>query len=230
MYAKHARDFYFELLLTTHLCPACGEKMRVMAPGQWRCRCSVALDPTIEFQRSVCCDARLRRKRCHYACTRCGTQVASKFLFQERLFDGQYFCEKMSESRQRKRRRREAMQRLLAASRSLDVAITECPTDSDLISFSQVLDAFVGHDQMVDADAFLGRDCFQMEAYRSMVLASLEGRTVRFDTLPSVCPDQRLDRIRRFITLLFMEQAHEVWLEQRDHGILVMPYETHIEG
>jgi hypothetical protein len=156
--------------------------------------------------------------------------VASKFLFQERLFDGQYFCEKMSESRQRKRRRREAMQRLLAASRSLDIAITEFPTNADLDSFSQVLDAFVGHEQMLDADAFLGRDCFQMEAYRSMVLASLQGRTVRFDTLPPVCPDKRLDRIRRFITLLFMEQAHEVWLEQREREILVMPYETYVEG
>jgi hypothetical protein len=122
------------------------------------------------------------------------------------------------------------MQRLLAASRSLDVEITEFPTNADLDSFSQVLDAFVGHEQMLDADAFLGRDCFQMEAYRSIVLASLQGRTVRFDTLPPVCPDKRLDRIRRFITLLFMEQAHEVWLEQREREILVMPYEAYVEG
>ena len=122
------------------------------------------------------------------------------------------------------------MQRLLAASRSLDVAITEFPTNADLDSFSQVLDAVVGHEQMLEADAFLGRDCFQMEAYRSMVLASLHGRTVRFDALPPVCPDQRLDRIRRFVSLLFMEQAHEVWLEQREREILVMPYETYVEG
>ena len=122
------------------------------------------------------------------------------------------------------------MQRLLAASRSLDVAITEFPTNADLDSLSQILDGFVGHEQMLDADAFLGRDYFQMEAYRSMVLASLQGRTVRFDTLPPVCPNQRLDRIRRFITLLFMEQAHEVWLEQREREILVMPYETYVEG
>jgi len=122
------------------------------------------------------------------------------------------------------------MQRLLAASRSLDIAITEFPTNADLDSFSQALDAFVGHEQMLDVDAFLGRDCFQMEVYRSMVLASLHGRTVRFDTLPPVCPDKRLDRIRRFIALLFMEQAHEVWLEQREREILVMPYETYVEG
>ena len=122
------------------------------------------------------------------------------------------------------------MQRLLAASRSLDVAITEYPGNADLDSLSQTLDGFVGYQQMVDADAFLGRDCFQMEAYRSMVLASLQGRTVRFDTLPPVCPDKRLDRIRRFITLLFMEQAHEVWLEQREREILVMPYEAYVEG
>ena len=33
MYTRHARDFYFELLLTTHLCPTCGEKMRVNGSG-----------------------------------------------------------------------------------------------------------------------------------------------------------------------------------------------------
>jgi len=115
------------------------------------------------------------------------------------------------------------MQRLLAASRSLDVAITEFPTNADLDSFSQVLDAFVGHEQMLEAGAFLGRDGFQMEAYRSMVLASLQGRTVRFDALPPVCPDQRLDRIRRFITLIFMEHGHEVRLEQLNTDILVIP-------
>jgi len=161
---------------------------------------------------------------------RCGEQVVSKFLFQERLFDAQYFCEKMSESRQRKRRRREAMQRLLAASRSLDVTITEYPGNADLDSLAEILDTFVGHEEMGDADTFLGRDSFKMDAYRSMILASLHGKIVRFDTLPPVCPDLRLDRIRRFITLLFMEQAREVWLEQREHGILVMPYETHVEG
>jgi len=32
------------------------------------------------------------------------------------------------------------------------------------------------------------------------------------------------------MTLLFMEQSRQVWLEQRNQEIMVIPYETHSEG
>lgn len=229
-YADHARDFYFEILLAIHPCPACGLKMEVAASGQWRCDCSATLDPAIEFQRSACCKAPLRRRRCHYACAQCGATVVSQFLFNEKVFDAQYFCEKMTESRQRQRRRREALRRLLAASRSPDLLVDDFPDGAAIHSLSEAMDDLLRSQSTVDADDCHEPAAFRIKAYRAMVLACLDGCAVGFDALPQIGTDRRLDRARRFITLLFMEQAGEVWIEQREQGISVMPYETYVKG
>jgi len=229
-YRDHARAFYCEILCAAHPCPTCGAKMQMASAYEWRCGCGVTLDPTVEFQRSLCCQARVQRRRCHYVCSRCGAPAVSTFLFDERLFDARYFSEKMSESRQRRIRRKEALRRFLAASRSKDLIVLEFPDNAVIDSVFQAIDGLVEARQGDDMADYSGSDAFRMEAYREILLASLQGRSVRFDALPQVCADPRLDRARRLMTLLFMEQSRQVWLEQRNQEIMVIPYETHSEG
>ena len=50
----------------------------------------IRIDLTATFQRSTCCQATLETRRQHYACSCCG-QTSSRFLFDERAFDSQYF-------------------------------------------------------------------------------------------------------------------------------------------
>ena len=122
-----ARDFYVAVLRMRYRCPQCGQKMKVLSPTTWRCSCGVQLDPTIEFQSSPCCKARLTKKVYHYACTQCGAAVPSKFLFDERLFDADYFRERMKESRERKQQLRERMRKQLADSRSNELELEDYP-------------------------------------------------------------------------------------------------------
>ena len=192
--------------------------------------CGVEFDLTVEFQRSPCCDARLRFRHRHYACTACGAVVPSRFLFEEAIYDPEYFRKKMSESRERRRRQKEEMLLFLAASHSQDLVITDSPDPHVLTELSAELDQFIGEGALTPIIEFLGGDSFRMGDYREIILSRLDGDGIRFAALPAIYEDPRLDSIRRFTTLIFMEHAREVWLEQRGEDIRVMPYETHIEG
>ena len=106
-FKEKARRFFHCVALSAHSCPVCGGPLTMTGPSACRCSCGRAFDPTIEFQKSNCCGARLKRRQLHYACSVCGAVAPSRFLFDERLFDAEYFAERMRESRQRKRLRRD---------------------------------------------------------------------------------------------------------------------------
>jgi hypothetical protein len=222
-YKRHAREFYFEILLSRHPCPDCGRRMKITGPSVCRCPCGLELDPTVAFQKSACCDAGLAKKRCHYACSICGQTVPSVFLFDERIFDGEYMQMKMRESRERKRRKLAEMKRLLANSRSGAWRMDESPAAAAIFSLSDDLDECI-HINKADVDAFAPSEEFNMESYRDTILSRMDGRVVRFKAFPALCDNLRLDRVRRFATLVFMEHTQEVWLEQRGDEISVMPY------
>jgi len=226
-YANDARDFYFQLVLTVYLCPSCGGQMRIVAPGHWMCECRTTLDPTIAFQRCTCCNAQLAFRRTHYACTHCGQIVRSMFLFDERIIDAEYFREKMSEWRENKRRQREERRLFLAASRSNPLLLAENPDSNALRGLFETLDEFLGEAQMSDEHAFHDGPEYRLNDYRQMILSRLAGTVFHFEAFPALIEDRRLDRVRRFLTLLFMEQAGEVLLEQRGGTILVIPHETY---
>jgi len=230
MFKTHVREFYFRVVLGDFPCVRCGRIMAMTGPSECTCVCGFRLDPTLEFQRSTCCDARLRRARSHYVCTDCGAVVPSRFLFDEVLLDRQYFRDKMSECRERKRRRRQELRLLLAASRSHDLQVTDTPDAATLSELAAELDRFVGDGESSSVHEFLGRDDFRMEDYRKLVLAHLDAEGTRFIALPAICEDLRVDRVRRFTALIFMEQAREVWLEQRGDDIVVTPYEVDVQG
>ncbi|MCX7013702.1 MAG: hypothetical protein NTW86_14305 [Candidatus Sumerlaeota bacterium] len=153
--------------------------------------------------------------------------MPSRFLFDERLFDQQYYCEKMRESRERKARKIEQLKAMLAASRSGVLWITEMPPLEAIPGLELELDGFIGSISLLPLAEFLGQDGFNLEHYRRSILGSVPpGCIIRFSAIPPVFEDSRLDRVRKFIALLFMEQSREALLTQEGEEIKVEIYEA----
>ena len=224
LFRTHAKTFYYEVLLSVHTCPHCGGQLTTSGISQAAClRCGAHTDPTVAFQRSACCNASLVKKRTHYVCAECSETVPSRFLFDEVLHDGEYFADKMRESRERKRRSREERRLLLAQSRSDELSLTEVPDIELIPGLVEALADFLEHTAVCSNEHTAIRSDFRMEAYRQIILGSVGNAAAYFDAIPAIDEDSRLDRARRFITLIFMEHGHEVRLEQMDTGILVIP-------
>lgn len=217
-----ARDFYYRVSLLSHDCPACSGRLAMMGPSKARCSaCGREIDPTVVFQRSPCCGAPLELQRTHYACGECGTVVPSRFLFDERTFDDQYFIEAMRQSRERARKRRERVRLMLLGTRSDALCISELPELGEVPGLTEALGSFVEQRQAVPLSRFVGDDVFSMEDYRQAILRALCGCSVLFDAIPRVGQDARKDRVRRFVTLLYMEHDHEVTMSQYGERIVV---------
>jgi len=92
------------------------------------------------------------------------------------------------------------------------------------------LDKFVGAFPAARLDDFMDRSEFRMEDYRATILAAIEEGCTVFNRLPRIADDTRLDRTRRFISLIFMWQEREVELSQYGTDILVEKHETDVEG
>jgi len=230
VFKADARQFYYAVLLSAYSCPICGGRLRMTGPSECRCECEARFDPTVEFQRSSCCGAPLSRRALHYACSACKRIVPSRFLFDERVFDAAYFCEKMQESRERKRNKSEEIRALLAGARSGDLCITDLPNLGSIPGLEMALNNFIGlGDTGLLAD-FRDREEFRMNLYREAILGALPtGCSIHFSGISPLCENPRMDRARRFVTLIFMEQAGEVELIQHENDILVERHETHGE-
>ena len=230
VFKEKARDFYYAALFSRHRCPECSGQLWPTGPNEARCDCGLHLDPTVMFQRSSCCGARVVRRRCHYACTRCSQAVHSMFLFDERVFDHSYFRTMMAESRERKRRKKEAIRQLLAETRSdaLDLA---CDPSQDVIDeLSVALNDFVGGFAPVDDYPCEEGTVFHMEEYSAAMRESIQAGDIWFSAFQPLCGDLRKDRAWRFITLTYMEHDREVDLEQHGEDILVRWHEAYTEG
>jgi hypothetical protein len=153
--------------------------------------------------------------------------MPSKFLFEERNFDSVYFRQKMAESRERGRFRREELRKLLRNARSPALQPDVQLSLDAVPGLLQDLEAFIGSEEALTWESYREEELFRMEAYREAILNSIGDWLIHFDALQDLHPDPRIERTRRFTTLVFMEHAREVWLEQRDESILVMPYEAH---
>ncbi len=229
-YKELAMAFYFEVLYSLQPCPKCGGKLGASGPSRASCACGATLDPTVEFQRSSCCDAPLVKKVFHYACRRCGKPVQSLFLFDERVFDCLYFKEMMRESRERRERKREELRVLLANTRSLPLELDSSDLSDGFLELDRALNEFVGSVRPEFSRLCAEEDPFVMEHYRQAMLDLLISSNVRFSAFRPLCRDFRKDRARRFITLIYMEHAREVDLVQRGEDILVRRHEAHAEG
>lgn len=191
--------------------------------------CRQTFDPTETFQRSRCCAARLQFRRRHYACSKCKAPQRSVFLFDEQLFNADYFRERVAESRKRQQQAETELREMLLASRTPELAITELPGRDSIQDLDAALDQLLGTPRQGDSDGPVEGE-FQLDTYRQWIRPCIQGCLVWFDAIPAIAPDPRMDRVRRFTALVFMEHDREVLLEQRGEGILVRSYEADAKG
>lgn len=233
VYKERVRDFYFQVLLSQHACPTCGNELRMSGTSECSCYSGHVFDPTITFQASSCCQARLIRKTFHYACSRCHETVPSRFLFDEKVFDAEYFREMMREHRDHIKSRREEIGRLLAESRSGELLLTEELRLDTIPDFLQDLDTFIlGNHSQLYGDAFELKSDFNLATYRTHILSLLAHHTLRFSDIAPLESDDRRDKVRRFITLVFMDNDREINLQQHGDDLLIRRYgnEAYTEG
>lgn len=190
--------------------------------SQCMCGCGQVIDPTLMFQKSPCCDARLAKKTFHYACSRCSKTVNSRFIFDEKVFDNNYFREMMRQSRQRKRQKREAIKQLLAASRPDPLNLDEAPHLESIPGLVEDLEAFIQIEPL-ELNKFLSRNGpdFNMQQYRQHILSILNWDELRFSAINSLLDDDRQDRVWRFVTLVFMQHAGEIEIDQQQNDLCI---------
>ena len=220
IFKRQAKQFYFDVILSTVSCPVCKERLKMCAESECVCSCGVRIDPTIEFQISPCCQARLVRKTFHYACSRCNNRVQSRFLFDERIFDKTYFRDLMRECRERKKRKQEEIRRLLAESRSGVLPLLEEPDLDSIPGLIIDLDNFIQSEQVQRVYMDTG-DIFNMENYRTHILKGLGWNPIHFTQITPLNHDSRKDKVWRFITLVFMENDREIEIQQMQNDLLI---------
>jgi hypothetical protein len=192
--------------------------------GQSRCTCSCGktFDPTVVFQKSVCCGARLIQKTFHYACSKCHKSVPSRFLFDERLFDKKYFREMMRESRSRAKAKREEIRRLLAESRSGSLPLLENPDLESIPGLVQDLNDFIQQNSISVGEFFFDTaPRFRMDEYRKHILSILSWDEMLFSNMAPLIQEYRQDKIWRFMTLIYMQHECEVDITQYGNDLLV---------
>ena len=232
-YKERVRDFYFQVLLSQHACPTCGDTLHMTDISECSCQSGHIFDPAVAFQLSPCCQSGLIRKTFHYACSRCHKTVPSRFLFDERVFDAEYFREMMREHRDHIKSRREEIGRILAESRSGTLLLMEEPRLDTIPDFLQDLDAFIiGTPIQLCGDAFELKSDFNLAEYRAHILSLLAHHALRFSEISPLTGDDRGDKVRRFITLVFMDNDREINLQQHGDDLLIRRYpdETYAEG
>ena len=219
---EHVRVFYFEVMLSPYQCPRCGGRLYMTRQSQADCSCGNTLDPTISFQRSPCCGVTLVKKTFHYACSRCHQTVPSRFLFDEKVFDAAYFREMMQESRVRAMQRRQEIERLLAESRSGALLLMEEICLDSLDGLTQDLDLFIRDTALGDSSVgFEAQPSFRMDDYRNHILSAATWSGLLFSQIAPLIEDGRQDKVWRFVTLVFMDNAGEIDLSQDGRDIWI---------
>jgi len=161
-----------------------------------------------------------------YQCSNCGHDVVSRFLFDGLVFDAEYFRQKMAECRERKRELRERVRQMLAQSRSPAVQ----PEPMDLAAMPGLLEALDGLVQVETSCLNLPlAPAFSLNRYQSHVQAHIRPFPMRFDQIPPLSENHRLDRIWRFIAILFLAHAGIIDAWQNGPDILVMKREVDTE-
>jgi len=219
-----ARKYYFDVLLILYKCPRCQGRFILDDDAKAKCPCGNEFDPTIEFQISDCCAAKLLRKRLHYVCSKCHKIMPSIFLFDERLFDRDYFLDKMRQLRESRRWERFEKAQMLLIGRSNNLILTN-EVELDAIpnlfnDLNQLLGFSLGQETYDHEDRSQSFD-----QYRDHILGLLTDE-ILFSAISPIESENRADRVYRFITLIFMEHEREVNLFPYGNDILVKKNET----
>ncbi len=224
VYTDRVRQFFYEVMLLAHACPKCGGGLNMIAEGRCRCSaCARAFDPTVVFQRCSDCGGIPKIEIRRYRCSQCGSDVSSRFLFDGLVFDAVYFRARMAEHRERKSDQRARLQARLIESRSLP--LDAGPADLEAVpGLVEALNSLIAGTQ----PGVLRLDCkgFDLSRYESHVQAHLEPYPIMFDEIPPLSDDARLDRICRFIAIIFMANAGLIEIQQEGQTIMVMHREA----
>lgn len=227
-FRKQARAYFHEVMLSGHPCPKCMGLIRMDGEGQCVCQtCDAMLDPTAALQRCSSCGGPPKLRVRRYVCGDCGKDIRSRFLFDGLVFDTEYFRQKMAEHRERKQQLRERVSEMLAGTRSGTIEIG--PVDG------------TGHEGLFAAlnamtlEAFAGnlpefRDRFDLSRYQSHIQAHLQAIPSNLNQIPPLSENTRLDRVWRFIAIIFLAHAGLIDIRQEGDTILVMQCETDREG
>jgi hypothetical protein len=226
-FRERVRRYFYEVILSGHSCPKCGGGLEMIGEGRSRCvRCGGTLDPTLAFQRCPACCGQPRLQVRRYVCVSCGGDVSSQFLFDGLVFDAEYFRQKMAESRERKQELRERVQQMLAESRSntLQLGALEPQNMGGLL---QALDGLT-------LEAFATtlpptRSRFDLNRYQAHIQAHLRPIPLAMEQIPPLSENSRLDRVWRFIAIIFLAHAGIIDVWQQGDTILVIKHETNGE-
>lgn len=221
-FVQRARRFFYDVMLSGHVCPRCGGRPAMIAESRCRCTaCGHTFNPTVAFQRCSACGSKPKLRMTRYECRACGRDVPSRFVFDGLVFDSEYFRQRMAESRQRKQQRREEVRAMLAETRS---EVLEVPA-GDLQSVPGLVEALDGLVGGPEASALLPlAKGFDLKRYETHLQAHIGPIETCFDEIPPLEDDARRDRIWRFVAIVFMAHAGliEVWQEGQE--ILVMQH------
>jgi len=223
-FRERVRLYFYEVMLSGHACPSCAASLEMIGEGRARCMmCGTTLDPTLAFQRCSSCGGQPRLRVRRYVCCSCGGDVASRFLFDGLVFDAEYFRQKMAESRERKQELRERVREMLAGSRSNAIQL-------EALELEQAGDLFRAIDSLT-LEAFAAslpgsRSRFDLNRYQAHVQAHLRPIPVALEQIPPLSENARLDRVWRFIAIIFLAHAGIIDVWQQGDTILVIKHET----
>ncbi|MCK4342532.1 MAG: hypothetical protein KAY37_12505 [Phycisphaerae bacterium] len=227
-FAARARTFYYDVVLSDHVCPTCDSPVTMLGEGRCRCRsCSRIVDPTLAFQACPRCGAKPRLRIRRYECSACGAEITSRFLFDGLVFDADYFRRKMGEHRQRRAEQRERIRQVLAEGRS--GVLTPPPADlSTVPGLADALNSLTGGMQL--PLTYQPREGFDLKRYQAHLQAHIQPFAMSLDEIPPLGEDARIDRVWRFITIIFLAHAGIIEVWQDGQTVMLKQYETNPEG
>ncbi len=227
-FTGRARKLYYAVMLLGHSCSMCGGKLVMVAEGRCKCRaCSHEIDPTIAFQRCSTCGGKSVLRVRRYQCQQCGTDISSRFHFDDLVFDAGYFRKKMGESRRRKKQQREQVRKMLAESQS---AALQFPA-ADLETIPGLVDALNGLTVGVeDMLSWVPQKGFDLKRYESHIQAHVGDFPISLDEIPPLEDNPRKDRIGRFVAIIFLAHFGLIKIWQDGQEIMVMKHEANGKG
>ena len=223
-FVEKAKKFFYSVMLLGRRCPECNGSLIMEPEGRCKCTsCGHEFDPTVTFQRCSACGGTpiLRVRR--YQCSKCHSDIRSKFLFDGVIFNAEYFRQKVTESRQRKKEQRERVRKMLAESRSGDLPLRTI----DFAGVPGLVDALNNLTAGLDA-AFTAesRDEFDLKRYEKHIQAHIQDFPLSLDEIPPLSKESaRKDLIWRFIAVVFLDHADAIDIWQEGQDIMVTKHE-----
>jgi hypothetical protein len=224
---EQARRYYYQVMLSGHTCPQCSSSLEMIQESHCKCRlCGQELDPTVVFQRCSSCGGQPRLSVRRYSCTCCGADIPSHFLFDGLVFDAEYFRQKMAESRERKQELRERVRQMLTESRSGAIQLPAAELEA-VPGLIDALNTLAGGVEMPVVLEQTPR--FSLTRYQAHINAHIRPFPMGMEQIPPLSENRRLDRIWRFIAIIFMAHAGILNVWQEGPTIMVIQRETNPE-